>query len=91
MTFDQVREELVKMLKISRAGEKSVDMETQAFNSARATGLEDAIELIDKVLEGELAAYAKGASQGREGERRRGERRKGERRKKDEGRREWQA
>jgi hypothetical protein len=56
MTLDQVREELVKMLKLARAGSKAVDPTARAFASGHAAGLEDAIKLINSVLQAKHAA-----------------------------------
>ena len=55
VTLDQVRAELAKMLELARAGEKAVDPTARAFSSGRATGIEDAIKLINKVLQAEHA------------------------------------
>ena len=68
MTGDQVREQLVKMLAVSREGTKVVDPMARAFSSGRATGIEDALKL--KVLQAEQAARIKAAAQRKERQRR---------------------
>jgi hypothetical protein len=45
-----VREELVKLLALSRKGEKAADPKASAWSSGYAAGLKDAIKLIDKAL-----------------------------------------
>jgi hypothetical protein len=67
MTLDQVREELAKMLDLSRIGSKAVDPTARTWAGGRVTGLEDAIKLIDKDLQAEQAARIKAAAQGKEG------------------------
>jgi hypothetical protein len=67
VTLDQVREELVKMLAVSREGAKAVDPTARSFESGRVTGLEDAVRLIDKALQAEASARIKAAIQGEEG------------------------
>ena len=67
VTLDQVREQLVKMLAVSREGSKAVDPTAQAFASGHAAGLEDAIKLLDQVLQAEASARLKAAAQGKEG------------------------
>ena len=64
MTLDQVREELVKRLELARAGGKAVDPAARAFSSGHAAGLEDAIKLLDQVLQAEASARIKAAAQG---------------------------
>lgn len=65
MTLDQVREELVKMLALSREGTKAVDPAAKTWASGHAAALEDAIKLIDKALQAERTARLKAAAQGR--------------------------
>ena len=65
MTLDQVREELVKMLALSREGTKAVDPTAKTWASGHAAALEDAIKLIDKALQAERTARLKAAAQGR--------------------------
>lgn len=65
MTADQIREELVKMLAVSREGTKAVDPTARGFESGRATGIEDAIKLIDEALQADNVARIKAAAQGR--------------------------
>ena len=50
MTLEQVREELAKRIKVAQAGTKATDPTDRAFASGHATGLEDAIKMLDKVL-----------------------------------------
>ena len=69
VTFDQMREELVKMLELARAGSKAVDPTARAFSSGHAAGLEDAIKILDRALRAEQAARIKAAAQGKEGPR----------------------
>ena len=64
VTLDHVREELGKMLELSQKGTKAVDPIARSFESGRVTGLEDAIKLIDKVLQAEQAARIKVIAQG---------------------------
>jgi hypothetical protein len=66
VTLDHVREELGKMLELSQKSTKAVDPIARSFESGRVTGLEDAIKLIDKVLQAEQAARIKTAEQGKE-------------------------
>ena len=61
MTLDQVREELAKMLELSRTSAKVVDPTARTWASGRVTGLEDAIKLIDQVLQAEASARIKAA------------------------------
>jgi hypothetical protein len=65
VTLDQVREELAKLLEISRAGSKAVDPTARAFELGRVTGIEDALKLIDKALQAEASARIKAAVQGK--------------------------
>jgi hypothetical protein len=65
VTLDQVREELVKMLAVSREGTKAVDPTARSFESGRVTGIEDAVKLIDKALQAEQTARIKAAAQGK--------------------------
>jgi hypothetical protein len=64
VTLDQVREQLAKMLEIARAETKAVDPTARTFAAGHAAGLEDAIKLIDKVLQAEQAARIKAAAPG---------------------------
>jgi hypothetical protein len=66
MTLDQVREGLAKILEISRAGSKAVDPTARTWASGRVTGLEDALKLIDRILQAEASARIKAAVQGKE-------------------------
>ena len=63
--LDHVREELVKMLELSRTASKAVDPTARTWAGGRVTGLEDAIKLIDKILLAEQEARIKAAAQGR--------------------------
>ena len=65
MTLDQVREQLVRRLELARAGSKAVDPTARAFSSGHAAGLEDAIKLLDQVLQAEASARIKAAAQGK--------------------------
>lgn len=64
-SLDQLRERLVRLLELARAGTKAVDPIARSFESGRVTGLEEAIELIDEALQAEGAARIKAAVQGR--------------------------
>ena len=64
MTLDQMREELSAMLKSARAGEDAEDLVAAALFSGRATGIEDALKLINMVLQTETSARIKAAAQG---------------------------
>ena len=65
MTLEQVRDELVKLLAVSRKGEKAADPTASAWSSGYVAGLEDAIKLIDKALQAEASARIKAAAQGK--------------------------
>ena len=65
MTLDQVREELVKRLELAREGSKAVDPTARAFSSGHAAGLEDAIKLLDQILQAEASARIKEAGRGK--------------------------
>jgi hypothetical protein len=67
VTLDQVREELVKMLGVSREGTKAVDPTARTFELGRVTGIEDALKLIDKALQAAASARIKATVQGEEG------------------------
>lgn len=66
-SLDQVREELVKMLELSRTGEKAVDPIARSFASGRVSGIESALKLIDKALQAEASARIRAAAQGGKG------------------------
>jgi len=62
VTLDHVREELAKMLELSRTSAKAVDPTARTWAGGRVTGLEDAIKLIDQVLLAEQEARLKASS-----------------------------
>lgn len=65
MTFDQVRDELAKGLELAQAGTKAIDPVARAFSLGSASGLEEALALIDKALQEEQAARIKAAATGK--------------------------
>jgi hypothetical protein len=62
VNLDLVREELAKMLEVSRAGSKAVDPVARAFSSGHATGIEDAIKILDRALQAERTERIKAAA-----------------------------
>ena len=50
-------------MKISRESEKAVDPRARTFAMGRASGLEEAIKLVDKTLHAERAALKKAGEQ----------------------------
>ena len=52
------------MLELARVGSKAIDPSARAFASGHAAGLEDAIKLLDQVLQTKASARIKAAAQG---------------------------
>jgi hypothetical protein len=67
VTLGHVREELAKMLELSRTGSKAVGPTARTWSSGRVTGLKEAIKLIDKAIQAEGAARIEAAAQGGQG------------------------
>jgi hypothetical protein len=64
--LDQMREELVKLLELARARSKAMDPTARAFSSGHATGLADAIRILDRALQSEQEARIRAAAQGKD-------------------------
>ena len=64
-SLDQVREELVASLEISRVGSKAVDPVARSFSTGRISGLEEALRILDKALQEEHTARIRAAAKDR--------------------------
>jgi len=53
MDFNQVREELVAALGLSYVGKKAADPTAKTFSMGRISGLEEALRILDRAIQGE--------------------------------------
>jgi len=65
MTLDRIREEIHSAFEASRIGVSAVDRVDRAFSEGRASGLADALHIIDKALNELKAARLKAIAEGK--------------------------
>ena len=66
MTLKEIRDHLAAALETARTGGEAVNEEARSFNLGYASGLQEALKLIDRTLDAERATRIKDAMQGRD-------------------------
>ena len=66
VTLDEIRLQVFSALEVSRAGIKAIDPVARAFSEGRASGLSDALHIVDKALQEARAERIKSAQQSKQ-------------------------
>ena len=66
MILNQVRDQLVSSLAMSRVGAKAIDPVARSFSMGRVSGFEEALRILDQAIQADQVARIKTASLGKD-------------------------